>query len=181
MQKMWLILALSASLSFVGCATTPQQPLSFDQLGQFNQYPLNQNSYRISFQAHPKLSFATAEEITLLEAARTTLAQGFVYFKVMDDPSNRSQKAPRQTVVYDEVYPYPAFPYRRMGMWHDPIFYNPPRVVNIDPIQVSYSIICYKENQQPQDSFDARLILQSLGQKYGVSPTGQILTPSMQP
>ncbi|MGE8563011.1 MAG: hypothetical protein ACN6NM_04365, partial [Acinetobacter bohemicus] len=29
------------------------------------------------------------------------------------------------------------------------------------------------------DAFDASLILQSLGQKYGLSPTGQVLAPQM--
>ena len=31
--------------------------------------------------------------------------------------------------------------------------------------------------QQSPDAFDAHLILQSLGQKYGLSPTGDVLQP----
>ena len=33
------------------------------------------------------------------------------------------------------------------------------------------------QNKAPQDAFDAYLILQSVGQKYGVSTTGQVLIP----
>ena len=43
-------------------------------------------------------------------------------------------------------------------------------VVNIDPVQVSYTIECYRDQKQaPQDAFDATLILKSIGQKYGLS------------
>ncbi len=34
--------------------TAPSKPLTFDQLGQFSNAPLNAQSYRISFQARPK-------------------------------------------------------------------------------------------------------------------------------
>lgn len=167
---------LAASLTFAGCASTPKQPLTFDQLGQFSAYPLNKQSYRVSFQARPNLNYATAEEITLVKAAQTTLNQGFSHFKVLNDPSNRAQQAPRQAVVYSSPIDYPyGFYSRRPYYGHDP-FFDQPRIVNLDPIQVSYSIECYKDQNTPHDAFDARLILQSLGQKYGLSPTGHVLT-----
>jgi hypothetical protein len=175
---------LLASLIFTGCATTPPKPLTFDQLGQFNAYPLNSQSYRISFQARANMSYGTAEEITLLKAAQTTLQNGFRYFKVLDDPSNRSQQAPRQAVVYSSpmysYYPY-GFYNRHPYYWRDP-FFDQARVVNLEPAQVAYSIECYKEQKsKPSDAFDATLILQSLGQKYGLSPTGQVVTPAATP
>lgn len=165
---------LSAAL-LSGCATTPSKPLSFNQLGQFTHTPLNAQSYRISFQARPNLSFATAEEITLLKAAQTTVQQGYQFFRVMDDPSNRSQQTPRQTVVYTPpvYYPYGA----RRGYWLDP-FYDTPRVVSVDPVQISYSIECFKASEAPREAFDARLILQSLGQKYGLTTNGDVLPSS---
>jgi hypothetical protein len=170
------ILLLSTAL-ITGCATTPAKPLSFQQLGQFSTTPLNAQSYRISFEARPKLSFATAEEITLLRAAHITVQQGYQFFRVLNDPSNRSQQVPRQTVVYSPsvYYPYGA----RRGYWLDP-FYDTPRIVNVDPVQISYSIECFKAVDAPREAFDARLILQSLSQKYGLSATGepqQVTTP----
>ena len=42
---------------------------------------------------------------------------------------------------------------------------------------MAYTIECFKANQAPQDAFDARLILQSLGAKYGLSPSGAVLQP----
>lgn len=74
-----LTLATTALLS--GCATTPSKPLTFDQLGQYSTTPLNANTYRISFQARPNMSFGTAEEITLLKAAQTTVQNGFQFFR----------------------------------------------------------------------------------------------------
>lgn len=67
---------LLVALAFTGCATIPQQPKTFDQLGQFTAYPLNSKTYRIGFQAGQNLSYGTAEEITLLKAAQTTLKNG---------------------------------------------------------------------------------------------------------
>lgn len=97
---------------------------------------------------------------------------------MLDDPSNRSQQPPRQAVVYPAPSFYPYGYYRRHpAFWPDP-FYDYPQVINVDPIQVSYTIQCYKDQKSaPSDAFDARLILQSLGGKYGLSPGGQVLQP----
>ena len=179
MKKTWMSLSLLAVLALSGCATTPSQPRTFDQLGHFSSTPLNTQTYRIGFQASSNMNFGTAEEITLLKAAQTSVLNGFQYFKVMDDPSNRSQQPPRQAVVYPTPmfgYGY-GYGYRRHPGFYDP-FYDMPQVVNIDPVQVSYTIQCFKDKKAaPNDAFDAGLILQSLGQKYGLSPTGQLLLP----
>lgn len=167
-----LIPILCVTLLISACATTPKQPKSFDQIGQFSTYPLNAQSYRISFKAPDYMSYATAEEMTLVKSAQTTVQQGFQFFKVTSG-INQSNTAPRQAVVY----PTPIYsPYYRHPFFYDPFFYSP-QVVQIDPIQVVYHIEMYHENKQPRDAFDARLILQSLGQKYAVSVTGEILTP----
>ena len=170
-------LTMVIAIALSGCATTPSKPLTFDQLGQFSNTPLNAQSYRISFQARPNMSFGTAEEITLVKAAQTTVQNGFRYFKVLADPSNRNQP-PRQAVVYSSPMYYPYGYYRRYpGFWPDP-FYDMPHVVTIDPVQVSYSIECYKDQKKaPDDAFDAYLILKYLGQKYGLGPNGQVLPP----
>lgn len=176
MKNLWTICALTGSLLLSGCVSAPPAPRTFDQLGQFGSTPLNQNSYRISFQAGNNISFGTAEEITLLKAAQTTVKNGFQFFKVQDDPSNRNQRPPRQAVVYPTpYYPYGYYGFRRHPMFHDP-FYDIPQVVNVDPVQVSYTISCFKDrNAAPEDAFDARLILESLGQKYGLNAVGDVL------
>ena len=172
-------LSMGLAIALSGCAMTPSKPLTFDQLGQFSNTPLNAQSYRISFQARPNMSFGTAEEITLVKAAQSTLQNGFRYFIVLNDPSYVNQP-PRKAVVYPTPMYYPYGYYRRYpGFWPDP-FYDMPQVVTIDPVQVSYTIECYKDQKKaPNDAFDASLILQSLGQKYGLSPTGQVLAPQM--
>lgn len=178
MQKMIMSLTLLAALSLSGCVSLPAQPRTFDQLGQFSTVPLNAQTYRIRFQGNANMNFGTAEEITLVKAAQTASLNGFQFFKVMDDPSNRTQQPPRKTVVYPNstLYPY-GYGLRRQGPFYDP-FYDTPQVLTLDPVQVAYTITCFKNSKTaPSDAFDARLILQSLGQKYGVSPTGQVLQP----
>ncbi len=177
MHRRYLSLGLLICLGLAGCASTPKKPLSLDQLGNFASYPLNDHSYRISYRADQRISFGTAEEITLLKAAQTTVQQGFRYFKVLEDPSNRTQKPPRQAVIYSSPNYYPYYYRRHPLFWPDP-FYDVPQVVNIDPVEVSYTIECYKDTKKaPQDAFDAFLILQSLGQKYGVNSSGQVVAP----
>lgn len=169
-----LIPALCLSLMLGACATTPKQPKSFDQIGQFNTYPLNAQSYRISFQAPSSMSYATAEEMVLVKSAQTTVQHGFQFFKVLNSSSQNTQ-ATRQTVIY----PTPMYsPYYYRHPFYDP-FYYPTRVVEVEPIQIAYHIEMFKESKQPNDAFDARLILQSLGQKYGVSSTGETLKPEV--
>ncbi len=181
MKKLFIAATIGASLTLAGCATTPSKPLTFDQLGQFSSTPLNAQTFRISFKASPNMSYGTAEEITLVKAAQATVQKGFQFFKVLDDPSNRTQQPPRQAVVYPSPPPYPYGYYRRYpGFWPDP-FYDMPRVVTLDPTQVAYTIECFKnEKSAPKDAFDARLILQSLGPKYGLSSTGEVL-PAPEP
>jgi hypothetical protein len=180
MMKKYLYGAvLSSLLLMTGCVTTPTKPQTFDQLGKFSTTPLNQNMYRVSFQAPLRMDWGTAEEIALVKSAQITLQNGFQFFKVLNDPSNRMTQAPRQAVVYSAPTYYPGFYRRYPGYWPDP-FYSSREVVDIDPIQVIYSIECYKANAAPQEAFDARLILQSLGAKYGLSPTGQVL-PALTP
>jgi len=175
MKSLLMCTPLLLTLTFAGCATVPAKPRTFDQLGQFTAYPLNNKTYRVGFQADNNLSYGTAEEITLLKAAQTTVKNGFRYFTVVDDPSNARHKAPRQAVIYPTPSYYPYGYYRRhLAFWPDPFY-------DTDPIQVSYTIECFKTQQQAPDAFDAQLILQSLGPKYGLSPTGEVLQPPAPP
>lgn len=170
-------LVICGALWLSACATTSSTtPKSFDQVGQFSSYPLNAQSYRISFKAPNNMGQATAEEITLLKSAQVTVQQGYQYFKVVNDPSSQVQPA-RTAVVYPQPFYYPYRSAYGYSPFYDDPFFNPPRVVQIEPVQISYHIELFKENNQPQDAFDARLILQHLGAKYGVSTTGQTITP----
>ena len=76
MKALLIYTPLLVALTFTGCATVPSKPKTFDQLGQFTAYPLNNKTYRIGFQADNNLSYGTAEEITLLKAAQTTIKNG---------------------------------------------------------------------------------------------------------
>lgn len=178
MKKIFFGLAIVGLFALSGCVTTPSKPRTFDQLGQFSNTPLNNKTYRISFVADSNMSYGTAEEITLVKAAQTTLKNNFRFFKVMDDPSNRAQKPPRQAIIYPTPPIYgPGYYRRHPAFWNDP-FFNTPQVVNVESAQVSYTIECFEDQKSaPPDAFDAKLILQSLGQKYGLSATGDVLQP----
>ncbi len=182
---------LTSFLLFVGCATVPKQPKTFNQLGQYQQIPLNASTYRISFRATSDLSYGNAEEIALLKSAQVTVQQGFDSFKVLDDPSNQiNQKQPRQAVVYPDRYyypfayrPYSPFGYRPYGYgyspyyWDDP-FFDMPYVVNVDPVEISYTIEMFKQEVAPGDAFDAHRILKALGAKYGLREDGTVIVPT---
>ena len=107
MKTLLMCTPLLVALTFTGCASVPPQPRTFDQLGQFTAYPLNNKTYRVGFQADRNLSYGTAEEITLLKAAQTTVKNGFRYFTVVDDPSNARHKTQRQAVIYPTPSYYP--------------------------------------------------------------------------
>lgn len=57
MKSLLMCTPVLIALTFAGCATVPKQPKTFDQLGQFTAYPLNNKSFRISFQAGNNLSY----------------------------------------------------------------------------------------------------------------------------
>ena len=83
----------------------------------------------------------------LLYSSLTNYSQnGFRYFTVVDDPSNARHKTQRQAVIYPTPSYYPYGYYRRHpAFWPDP-FYDMPQVVNLDPIQVSYTIECFSDS-----------------------------------
>lgn len=56
-----------------------KQTKTFDQLGQFSAYPLNAQTFRISFQADSNMSYGTAEEITLVKSAQTTVQKASAF------------------------------------------------------------------------------------------------------
>ena len=164
--------------AMVGCASTPSQPKSFNQLGQFQQIPLNANTYRVQFKTNNELSYGHAEEIALVKSAQLTLQEGFEFFKVIDDPSNQAhQKTQRQAVVYpnrpimmDPFYYHPR--YRNHPMyWSDP-FFDMPYTVNLEPLEVSYTIQMFKKDIAPADAFEAKRILSALGNKYQLNADG---------
>ena len=41
MKSLLMCTPVLIALTFAGCATVPKQPKTFDQLGQFTAYPLN--------------------------------------------------------------------------------------------------------------------------------------------
>lgn len=173
-----ILLPILACLVLSACASSPKSSPQLHLNGHFSTVPLNAQSYRIRLQAPAHMSQGTAEEMTLVKSAQLTVQQGFTHFKLLNDPSQQS--APRQqTVVYQPpVYPPFYAPHSRYysPFWDDPFFNRPTAVVYNEPVDVVYHIEMFKENS-PNDAFDARLILQHLGQKYGVSATGDIISP----
>lgn len=185
------VTSLIAALLLAGCVTAPPKPQSFASLGQFEQYQLNSALYRIRFTGDADMRVATAEEIALLKAAKTTLDAGYRYFRVID----QSKSAPsRHSVVYPDGFsgnwatawygPYGLHrvhnPYYGRGWygpdWHDPFYEG--RVYNLDPVDVSYTIRCSSTASPQGEEFDARLVMASLGPKYYLNADG---TPRVQP
>lgn len=168
---------LATTLLASGCATL-SQPRAFSSLGQFEQFQLNENVFRVSYTGNGYTLAPEAEEIALLQAARVTLEKGFRYFSVISDPSNGNNIANRGVVVaYDpfgagSLYSQRGVVYRA-GSAYDRFygnFYNDWYFP--DRVQIGYTIACTKQAKTEQTQFDAQLILQSLGQKYRLNPDG---------
>lgn len=187
-QSIKVLLSTALCLALMtGCASTPRQPPSFASLGNFEQFQLNQAIFRVKFTGDARMSQGTAEEITLLKAAKTTIDAGYRYFHVLND---NKEPPVRRTVVYSDPwyglngYGYSGFgPYGfRHSRWpyygssygwgwpSDP-FYGT-TVYNVDPVEVSYTIKCSNTMSAQNDEFDAQLIMRSLGPKYYLNTDG---------
>jgi hypothetical protein len=161
------------SLIVSACAFAPPKPKSFNQLGKFEQYQLNQATFRVSFSGDPDMPQSRAEEIILLKAAKATVEAGYRFFHVVEQ--SQPQPQPRRSVVYPDYPPgfYHGYGYRRWGYgypWGDPFYAA--TVYNLDPVEISYTIACSNTPSEQRDEFDAKLILQSLGPKYHLNPDG---------
>ncbi|CAI3933173.1 unnamed protein product [Commensalibacter communis] len=179
--------ALAVVVAISGCAS--DTPLPFNQLGDFSAYPLNKQTFRISYTANDNISYAAAQNITLIKAAQTTIQNGYQYFIVMNSSSNVHKK-PQREVTYagggygggywgggPGFWGPGAWGPGAWGppVWNDP-FYGVPQVVTTGPAEIAYNIECFANEQTaPQNAYNATLILTTIGQKYGVSPTGQVI------
>lgn len=81
MKYLSLCLALGTAITLSACSTIPSKPKTFDQLGQFSAYPLNAQTFRISFQADSNMSYGAAEEITFSEISTDYSTKGFRFLK----------------------------------------------------------------------------------------------------
>ncbi|MEC7120503.1 MAG: hypothetical protein VXW65_11455 [Pseudomonadota bacterium] len=180
MKRQLLVLSLSALL-LAGC--TSMQPRSFSSLGQFDQFQLNDQLYRIRYVGNGYTRQSEAEQIALVQAARVTLKHGYRYFNVVEDPSS-SRVVPAQrpwnmglSVYAGSGYYQPYSPYHSYygGGWllhdrfHSPYFsdwdWN-------DRVQVNYTIAVSKTKSKQQTQFDAQTIMRSLGSRYNLNPDG---------
>lgn len=178
------------ALILTGCAIVPPAPKSFANLGKFEQYQLNTAIFRVRFSGDADMSPATAEEIALLKAAKTTLDAGYRYFQVIDQSK---PAAVGRRVVYTDpfargpwgwpsAYGYGGYRsrwgYYNSGWgWPNDPFYQGVGYA-IDPVEVSYTIKCSNAPSQKGEEFDARLIMASLGHKYYLNADG---TPRVMP
>lgn len=178
-NSVFIGVTLAALLTLSGCATF-STPRTFNELGQFSTYQLNQSTFRVGLRSNSNMSYGVAQEIALVKAAQITVQNGFQYFKVLNDPSQQNHP-PRQAVVYP-MSTGPMFrPYGfygpRYGYWGGP-WNDFPQVITVEPNEVAYNIECFKSSQNyPKDAFDAMLILKSLGLKYGVTENGTLSAP----
>ncbi|MDI2091796.1 CC0125/CC1285 family lipoprotein [Commensalibacter oyaizuii] len=169
--------AILLTLAVSGCST---QPLTFNQLGDFTTYPLNTNTFRVSYIANDNITYTAAQNIVLVKAAQTTVLNGYQYFTIVGGPSAVHDK-PQRTVTY----PYGTWGSYGWGGpgwwgpgpgWGDP-FYGMPQVVTTGPAEIAYNIQCYHNaHDAPANAYNASMILETLGQRYGVLPTGQVLS-----
>lgn len=171
-RPLWATVAtLCALLQLSGCASVPPRP--FSQQGQFAQYALNQNLFRVSYTGEAYTRREAAEERLLLHAARTTLQHGYSHFEVLPGPA-----APASGPVFPQVHLYGdwRWGYHSRG-WMDPWDWDDAGWPEPPPAQGSLTIACYHGEQAGKTLFNAHTILTSLGPKYGLNPDGSEQRP----
>lgn len=195
-------LKTSLALILIGllsaCASQPTRFSSPPPLGTAEEYQLNTDVFRVSFQPGPDTTQAQADELALLHAARLTLNRGFRYFVILGQLERPRTTRVIQQPVYistghrsDWAYPgrpyfpgygpfggFSSFPY---DGWGETIIVHE----SVEP--VVYTIRCSQnatiagtDGQLATNStspalapaaaaFDAKMILNSLGPKYGMA------------
>jgi len=172
-----LLLSLSALL-ITGCASL--QHRSFSSLGQFEDFQLNDELYRVRYVGNGYTSQSEAEQIALVQAARITVQNGYRYFSVVEDGSV-SRVVPQQRAwnaglgVYGGYGSGYYYPYSHNGGWYLHDRFQSAYFSNwdfMDRVQVNYTIAVTKTKSNQQTQFDAQTILRSLGTRYRLNPDG---------
>ena len=177
MLRRVLVVSVSALL-LASCASLQQR--SFSSLGQFEDFQLNDQLYRVRYVGNGYTSQSEAEQITLLQAARITLQNGFRYFAVVEDGSV-SRVVPQQRAWNAGVSVYGGYgsgyyyPYSYNSGWYLHDRFQSAYFSNwdfMDRVQVNYTIAVTQTKSNQQTQFDAQTILRSLGSRYRLNPDG---------
>lgn len=148
-----------------GCAT-PYQPTGLT--GGFTESQLDTNVFRVTVNGNGSTTPERAEEMALLRSAELTLQHGFTHFAIADGRS-------RSEVITIDT-PAQAATTGTISTYGNMSFLNAKsRITGGDSFSVvkpstSNTIVCFKG--KPQISalvYDARLIMNSIGPKYGIS------------
>ena len=185
LRRVWVV-SLSALL-LTSCASLQQR--SFSSLGQFEDFQLNDQLFRVRYVGNGYTSQSEAEQIALVQAARITLQNGFRYFAVVEDGSVR-RVVPQQRAwntglgVYGGYGSGYYYPYAYNSGWYLHDRFQSSYFSNwdfMDRVQVNYTIAVTKIKSNQQVQFDAQTILRSLGTRYRLNPDGSELQKGTNP
>ncbi len=185
-----LTLLLIGSATLLSACSTLSTPRSFAELGKYDQFRLNSNIFRVTYQSRSESTAARAEEIALLKAAQVTVQNGFRYFEITDkllpsDQPNVIVASPMFNYYGSFGYygGYGRYPFRHgFGYGYDYPFYGPNYYTVPQKVIVSYTINCTNTAKPDQSQqYDATIILASLGQRYGLNPDGSPALPPAPP
>lgn len=177
MLRRMLVVGLAALLL---AACTSLQYRSFSSLGQFEDFQLNDQLYRVRYVGNGYTSQSEAEQIALVQAARITLQNGFRYFSVVEDGSV-SRVVPQQRAwnaglgVYGGYGSGYYYPYSYNSGWYLQDRFQSAYFGGwdfMDRVQISYTIAVSTTKSNQQTQFDAQTILRSLGTRYRLNPDG---------
>lgn len=163
-----------------GCAGLPAKP--FGQQGQFEQFALNDNVFRLRYTGEAYTRSDVAEERLLLFAAQVTLQKGYSHFEVLPQPAAQTSRRdpPRVRLGWgmDMGWGWRHDPHGWGGSWNrDDIWgWNDEPWPN--PVQTGLTIACHHGDQTGKTLFNARTILSSLGPRHGLDADGKVITPA---
>jgi len=157
------ILVAFLTLLLAACAKpTPYQPV-FDGYG-FSEQRIEDNRFRITFRGNSVTPEQVAEDYMLYRAAEITRRNGYDYFEIADQKTDKDTR-------YLATFVDPGFPY--YGPYYGRRFYPYPVGPRVEtgtykPIvqySVSANVVLYR-GKKPADNveaYDARDVLERLG------------------
>jgi hypothetical protein len=149
---------LAAALLLTGCATPYQRE---GATGGFSETQYADNVFQVTFKGNGFTAQEIAADYTLLRSAEVALEHGFAYFVVVDAQrysEYATYTTPRHTYASATAYGNTAYGSATTYGGHTYLIAKP---------HSSNVIACFKEKPEVF-SFEARFLIQSLKQKYGL-------------
>ncbi len=164
MKKLVFVLASSA-LILSACATqTPYAARSSDDSYGFSEQRIESNRYRVTFRGNSLTSRETVEDYLLYRAAELTLKNGYDYFTVVEDDTEKTTRY-RSSGFAGPIYYGRGrrFPYYGYGYDWGPSRYDYELRESNRYTAIAYIVMVKGQKPNKATAYNAREVVDNLG------------------